>query len=170
MQIEITRSDSKNLLPANKLKWDLFIRKQYKLWIIYFAIGIVFLLMGAASKNIWNFFTSFSLLFLVMGITFVYQTINSREKTIESLRKSISLSDFEITISVNDSVFIYEDSKSYSELKWTFFSGYKIYKDYLFLVAGNNLLSSFSICKNELSPKDFEELHNFVSHLLPEWK
>lgn len=73
-------------------------------------------------------------------------------------------------MTIDDLIFTARDAQSYTELKWNLFTGYKIYEYYLFLVLENNLLSSYTIYKNELLPQNFEELCRFVSSKMPEWK
>jgi len=71
---------------------------------------------------------------------------------------------------MDDLIFTYRDAQSYVELKWSVFTGYKLFGDYLFLIKDNNLASSYIINKNELSRQDFSDLISFLSNRMIETK
>src|SRR6186713_133462 len=73
-----------------------------------------------------------------------------------------------IEIKITNESVSYKDFEAYSEMKWTYFTEYKLYKNYLILIIDKQSLSSIIINRNEISGPQFTELLEFVKNKLPE--
>jgi hypothetical protein len=172
MEFKIIRGFSDHLLLANQLKWRLLIRKQYPLFALNLALALILLFLGMTqASGIWNIFTTGGLLFFVFALRFVYHTMLSKGKFLDSLKKNLLNNDGRTTeISISDAGVTYQDQDAHSDLKWSFFSSFKVHENYLFLISGESLMGAISLGENELPTGDFEKLCVLVSSKLPAWK
>jgi len=53
-------------------------------------------------------------------------------------------------------------------MKWTYFTEFKLYNNYLILIIDKQSLNSIIVNRNEISGAQFTELLEFVKNKLPE--
>jgi hypothetical protein len=170
MEFKIIRTNAEDLTTANALKWQLLSKKKQLICLIYLGLGLLLLVCGIVSdRGLWNMLTTAGLVLLIMFGNILYHSAVSKQKFLAGVSED-ALRHPEITVTISDGLFSYRNAAAYYEFKWTFFSHYKLHQDYLFIISGGNILSSFSIRSGELPPEDFAALCRFVAGILPEWK
>ena len=75
-----------------------------------------------------------------------------------------------IEIKITNTSVSFKDFEIYSEVKWTCFTEYKLYKNYLILIIDKQSLGSIFINRNEISGDQFADLLEFVKSKIPERK
>jgi hypothetical protein len=174
MEIKIVTSNFDDILQQNKIKWKLFIRKRLLENLLFIIIGILFITMQFFSsnkphQNFWNLETSVGGSFLLLAIIYFYHIAKARYKFLFRAKKYVR--DFKkngraIEIKITDDYVTYIDYESSVEVKWTIFTSYKYYYNYLFLNTIDEYLGGFVINRKDISEEQFSELFNFVSKKL----
>ncbi|MBK7569231.1 MAG: hypothetical protein IPI31_15525 [Bacteroidetes bacterium] len=177
MEIVILRQNNNDLLRQNQIKWTLFTQKNINLFILYAIAGTLILMGSGMSQNegvnFWGPSSSFGLSLIFLSIFYFFQTYQNKAKFIARTKHYIDRFNSQkegIEITITDSSVTYKDFETTSEMKWTFFSQYKVYKDYLFIISESGYLSSIIINKNEINPEKFSKLFAFVKNTLQERK
>jgi len=179
MEITIKNSEtSKTILEESKVKWKFFMRRTMWAIIIPFAGGISFLIPEFTGTNQMTTKTNGNAIIydyhidLAIGVGFImlaalysFNLLISKISFFDRahiLSNKHKLFSDESILYVTDECIKYEDFELKQEIKWSFFSHYKLYKNYLFLIIIETPLSAFLIDRRLLSEKDFSELLAFV--------
>jgi hypothetical protein len=103
-------------------------------------------------------------------LAFVY-LILQRKKFFKAVSKVVSrhktVSDI-YTLKINDDGIYYNDSEITQNEKWSVFTKYKIYKEYLLLFRDDFYINALVIDKKQIPDTDFNELLIFVKKKLIE--
>jgi len=177
MEIIITRHNADELLEQNVIRWKLFAKKSLQLILLYAFFGAV--ILGAnwmslkQSDSFWGFESSFGIGILLLSLFYFIHTYKNKIKFLARTKEIVSKYKNEnsgIEIKFNDTIVSWKDFELFSEMSWTVFSQYKIYKNYLILIRDKQSLDSIIINRNEISEVQFTELFVFVKGKMPEWK
>jgi hypothetical protein len=118
----------------------------------------------------WGFTSSFGLSLIFLSLFYfshIYQNkIKYLSKTEQILNRYKNQSQG-IQIKITNTTVSYKDFELFSEMSWTVFSQYKIYKNYLILIRDKQSLDSIIINRNEITEAQFTELFVFVKGKLP---
>jgi hypothetical protein len=174
MEIIIKRPNNDDLLKQNSIKWKLFTQKNILLLALYALMGIFFLVgnwvMLKDGEYFWGFTSSFGLSLIFLSLFYfshIYQNkIKYLSKTEQILNRYKNQSQG-IQIKITNTTVSYKDFELFSEMSWTVFSQYKIYKNYLILIRDKQSLDSIIINRNEITEAQFTELFVFVKGKLP---
>jgi hypothetical protein len=168
MEIKIINKDCNDLLNKNKIRWTLFSRKNIFHFIIYAIVGLILLIGSAVTEkdisNFWGMGSSLGLSLIFLSLFYFSHTYQNKRKFITRTRAYIKLFNEqkqETELVFADEKITYKDFQSYSEWKWTKFSHYMLYKDYLFLILDNSFLNALIVHKSEVTPEKFDELLSF---------
>lgn len=168
MEIKIVKENISDILGKNRTKWYLAYKTMLFAIIVYAVVGTVILTCSAVTaKNADDFWGLGSTLgggLIFLSIAFLSYIYKGKRKYVENTRLAIKRSEREgqnTEIVLKDDGVTFKDFHIYSEWKWSVFTHYMLYKDYLFLMMGNSVLNSLVIQKNELSVYEFDELVNF---------
>ena len=173
MEIKIIKDDFLDGFERNRMRWNLAHKKNL-LYFTFYALAGLFVLAIAAlgAKNaddFWGVFSSLGLGLIFLSTYYFLHTFQNKRKYLAKVRALIvqSTKNGQHTeLILKDECVTYKDTETYSEWKWSVFSSYMLYKDYLFLIMGNSVLNSIIIQKNEVPAGEFTELVNFCrSHL-----
>lgn len=175
MEINIKRDNNNYLLEQSRVKWELFARKNVRIFSVYALVGVFCVAFGVFTHRrvgtFWHFSTCVGLSLILLSSFYFYHLIRNRVKFISRTKDHIAAFEKQknpAEITLNDSRITYRDIESYWELKWTSFSQYKLYKNYLFLMTDDSFPGAISIRKNELSQKEFAILYKFIATKLLE--
>ena len=175
MEIIIKRSNNDDLLEQNSIKWKLFTQKNILIFALYAFMGTFFLVTNWLTlkndENFWGFTTSFGASLLLLSFFYFIHTYKNKIKYISRTKLFINRyrSQTEgIEIKITNTSVTYKDFEIYSEMKWTVFTEYKLYKNYFILIIDWRDLSSIIINRNEISETQFTEIFEFVKGKLPE--
>jgi hypothetical protein len=168
MEIKINREINDNLLEIHKIRWDLSFKKSL-VYFTFYAIAGLFVMGLAAlgaekSGHFWGILSSFGLSLIFLSLYYFSHNYQNKRKHLANVRMALALSKQQAQnneIVVNDNGVTFKDFQTYSEWKWSAFSCYMLYQDYLFLLMGSSVLNSIAIQKAELSVDQFAELINF---------
>ena len=175
MEIIITRYNHDELLQQNVIKWKLFAKKSVQLILLYAFLGAV--ILGAnwislkQGDSFWGFESSFGIGILLLSLFYFIHTYKNKIKFLARTKEIVSKYKNEnsgIEIKFNDTTVSYKDFEIYSELRWTVFTQYKLYRDYLILVMDSQYLTSIFVNRSEISEVQFTELLELVKNKLPE--
>ena len=174
MEIKIIRETNDFFLGQNKVRWQILMKPTIITAFAFAIFGIILLIIGSNNrieKSFWNFFSCMGISFLYLSITDFSHTLKAKTKFFSKIKETIARSDKQknITeISLNDVKIMYKDFEVFYEMKWSVFSSYKFYKNYLFLLSDDTYLTGIMINKSELSVEEFETLSKFIRSRLPE--
>lgn len=177
MEIVILRQNNNDLLRQNQIKWELFTQKNIKIFILYALVGTLILIQSGItqqdSKSFWGPGSSFGLSLIFLSLFYFLQTYQNKTRFFARTKQHIDRYNRQeegIEIKITDISITYKDFERTSEMKWTTFTHYKFYKDYLFIISENGYLSSVIINKNEINSDKFFKLLDFVKNTLQERK
>ncbi|MDE3212110.1 MAG: hypothetical protein KGM98_02670 [Bacteroidota bacterium] len=198
MNILITDSDAATYIETrDKLLWWLYIRRSILISIILLTAGIALLTDGIfrGSENkvsnyehssypttriikttqVYDYHLSygFGMALIFVSLYFFFMIFRQRMfffKTSKRISKIRKVADNDFTIRINDQDISYQDFELASEAKWSHFSRFKIYKQFILLFADRYSWSSFAIPVNLLTDDDFKELFQFLKRRLSEKK
>lgn len=170
MEIIIHRQNYDQLLTLNKIRWKLHVKKNVFQNFIFLTLGIGILLLNGFSLQIektdWNFTTSIGLGLIFLATFYFYHIFKAKQQYLSKSKHYIQNFNKQtegIIIKITDDLITYKDFENYTETKWTAYTHYKIYKDSLLFIAHDVFLSGMNICKDEVSPEQFEELTKFAT-------
>jgi len=174
MNIKIEKTNpSQSIVEENSIKWKLFTKMNKKIILYQFIIGSVFIVLGIIDSNSQpsslNILLSFGISFVLLAGIYWLQTFQNKKKyalKVEMYSTRHAQSDSKITININDELVKYQDLELSQEVKWSLFTHYKLYNDYLFLIMDDSFLSSIIIHKKNFEEAEFKELHDFVKNKL----
>ena len=174
MEIIINRPNNDDLLEQNKIKWKLFTNRNIFLF-VYAFMGTFFLvgnwLTLKDGENFWGFISSFGLSLIFLSLFYFSHIYQNKIKYLSRTKQILSRFKNQnegIEIKITNTSVSYKDFEAYSDMKWTCFTEYKLYKNYLILIINKQSLSSIAINRNEISGSQFTELFEFVKNRLPE--
>lgn len=192
MEIVIEGNDvSEYIKEINRIRWNASIRRHYLGSLIFFLVGVLILTIGVFSDstisattyryvdNTTNEYTTnydyhislgLGIGFMLIALYFVYIIYRQKREFFSSIAKICArrrqFSD-NFALKVNADNVCYRDFELIHEQKWSAFSHYMVYKDYLLLFQDDLYISSIVIQKARLSDKDYSDLLNFVKSKLP---
>ncbi len=168
MEIKIIKNDYGDILDKNRTRWNLANKKNLLYFAFYALVGLFVLALTAlSSKNIidfWGLGSSLGLALIFLSAYYFLHTFQNKSKYLAKTRLLITQSTNNSRITeliLKDECVIYKDFETYNEWKWSVFSSYMLYENYLFLVMGGSVLNSIIIQKNEVSADEFAGLLNF---------
>ena len=174
MEIIIKRPNNDDLLEQNSIKWKLFTKGNIILF-VYAFMGIFFLvgnwLTLKDGEYFWGFISSFGLSLVFLSLFYFSHIYQNKIKYLSRTKQILSRFKNQnegIEIKITNTSVSYKDFEAYSDMKWTCFTEYKLYKNYLVLIINKQSLSSIAINRNEISGSQFTELFEFVKNRLPE--
>ena len=177
MEIIIKKPNNDDLLQQNSIKWKLFTQKNILLLALYAFMGTFFLVgnwvMLKDGEYFWGATSSFGLSLIFLSLFYFIHTYQSKIKYLSRTKQILSRyknQSHGIEIKITNTTVSYKDFELFSEMSWTVFSQYKIYKNYLILIRDKESLSSIIINRNEISGAQFAELFEFVKSKIPERK
>ena len=175
MEIIIKRPNNDDLLEQNVIRWRLFAKKSIELILLYAFLGAI--ILGAnwmslkQGDSFWGFESSFGIGILLLSLFYFIHNYKNKIKFLARTKEILSKYKNEnngIEIRINETTVSYKDFDIYSELRWTVFTQYEFYKDYLILVMDSQYLTSIFVNRSEISEGQFTELFEFVKTKLPE--
>jgi len=168
MEIKINREINDNLVETHRIRWDRTFKKSLIYFTFYaivglFAMGLAALDAGRSGR-FWGIWSSLGFGLIILSSYYFAHNYQNKRKHLANVRMALALSKQKCgnnEIVLTDTGVTFKDFQTYSEWKWSAFSCYMLYKDYLFLVMGNSVLYSIVIQKTELSPDQLAELITF---------
>ena len=168
MEIKINREINDELIEIHRIRWNLSFKKSL-LYFTFYAIAGLFIFGIAAldavkSGHFWGLFSSFGLSLIFLSTYYFLHNYQNKRKYLANIRMALALSKQRgqnTEIILNDTGVTFKDFQTHSEWKWSAFSHYMLYKNYLFLMMGSSVLNSVAIQKTELSAYEFDELVDF---------
>lgn len=176
--------DPESLMERNIIHWKLFAHKYYLIILVEFLGGISCLISGMRKGYTWkstvngastlytfNGELSIGIAFLLLAIISFFNIQRSRNSFFKKVRASMqnNISD-NASMEIDNTEVKYRDSELIQEIKWSLFSHYKFYKNYLFLITSDNYITSILIDKRLLTSSEFAELSAYVKKQLSEKK
>lgn len=184
MDIKINITDAaQSCLDQNQALWELWRNENLRKIILPVILAVLFITYGSLipesngkgflqnneSSDNFQFFVTIGTIFLITNLLEVGRII--RKKSI-FFRKVNNLATAHIQNANIVSIHLSEDNVEYhsheltQKMKWTVFSHYKIYKNYIILVASNNMLSPIMIDRNFISDTEYSDLIRFIKSIL----
>lgn len=186
MDIKINNTNAAQIcLDQNKALWDIFTKNHFKRLIFPLTFSLLLIAFGLFDFNnndkvvtmgnttYYNFHLSLSI-----GIVFLVTTLMSlirlvREKSIffqkvNRLALGHSQNSNTITIELSENSVKYQSHELTQEMKWSVFSNYKVYKNYIILTVESYILASVIVDKRLISENEYSELINFIKTKLTE--
>jgi len=178
MDIKVTKTISNDLIEESKIGWQYAVKKSYTGLTLYAFTATVFILLGliisAKTNSFFNIASYIGTIYLVLFLASSYGLYKGRMRWTKKIRIYIDKSsskELYIEYQFNDSTVTAKDFQSYCEFKWTSFSDYAIYKDFLFIFLSSVDTSSLTINLNKMPQSDRSDLLTLVAtKLLPRQK
>jgi hypothetical protein len=174
MEIIIKRPSNDDLLEHNYIKWKLF-SNRYIILLVYAVMGIFFLvgnwLTLKDGEYFWGFISSFGLSLVFLSLFYFSHIYQYKRKYLSRTKQILNRYKNQnegVEIKITDKLVSYKDLEAYSEMKWTYFTEFKLYNNYLILIIDKQSLNSIIVNRNEISGAQFTELLEFVKNKLPE--
>lgn len=175
MEIVIFRKDRNTILNQAEIFWKISTRKYLIRNIGLGVVGILTFVINEilSSKE----HPSVNMLFSALGIALIFCAsssfgLNLRSKgkydlnTFQLINRLIK-SDKRIELKITDNEILYNDFELKSEMKWSFFTHYRFYKDHLYILT-SDYFRGIVVSKNEMSQEQFIQLSDFVVRRLKE--
>ena len=184
MKILITSNDVAGYFESRyRILWQLSSKKLlYNIiyLILFLVIGVFFLVSASytgydnkVSNTKYAYGLSFGLGFACIYISLYsfYGFFRQRKLAVKTFKKIYNKyrkndNTYNITITVES--LYYKDFQLTQEFKWTFFSHYKLGREYILLLRDNYLLAPFLILTNQLTSDELADLLHFLKKTLPE--
>ena len=188
IQIESLRG-GESLYEANRILFRLYSRKR--------LVSLAFVLVAAtillipklnsgddASQGTRSFETNFSYsidnFYHTLGVAFLlvfllqligyFRQRNSFFTMARRIRDRRRNSHDRSTVKITERAVHYQNFEITQESKWSIYSAYLFYKNYVFLFPSASPLWALSVDLSQVSPADLNELRNFLKSKLPERK
>lgn len=190
MEIILKDDNAKETYAAKEsIVWKLHSKKYVKFILLNYLIGLILLLIGILIFNDYNYkseyhnyqtseyhvtYVNYHMhLTILIGIVFVlsaslnlYYHIKGKNDFFRKINESKTKLFKEVIIQISDGGISYKSFLLESEMKWTFFSMYKIYDNFLFLYSNDALMNSICIDKNLMSEEEFSQVMSFIKNRL----
>jgi hypothetical protein len=186
MNIKINNSNAaQSCLDQNKALWHLLIKDHLKrllvplivsLSLIAFGLydfnesGIV-VTMGKITHYNFHLFLSIGIVLLVIVLLTLIKLIKEKSmffQKVNRLALGHSQNSNTITIDLTENSVKFQSHELTREMKWTVFSNYKVYKNYVILLVESYIVGPIVIDKRLISENEYSELINFIKTKLTE--
>jgi hypothetical protein len=162
MEIIILKSRL-NTINKYKIWWEIYSKKKKVASLIYFIVGLLYLLNSFYNRDInesfWNFSSTFGFAFIISSVIYFFNHLRARRGFLYQMGES-QVQDGQTTITENS--ISYKDESVQSEIKWQYYTHYKFYKGTLFLMRNNDLNSSVLFNNRDMPEEQFAILLKFV--------
>jgi multisubunit Na+/H+ antiporter MnhB subunit len=194
MQIKINQNNaSEFIIETNIIRWRLYARRIIFAILLLFICGLILFISGLSLgydssisdyhynhdhnvtyvhtiQNNYHIFSSLGIAFMLFSLYLVYfylvrqknQFFNTVNK-VAYRHKSISNN---YILKITDVSLLYQDFEIIREEKWTLFSKYQNYQNYLLLFRDELFINCLVIDKRQISSEELADLQKFVSNKL----
>jgi hypothetical protein len=156
--------DQNTFLRLGKVQWEITYRKFQKNLKYYFITAGILLILGFIARyeeDSINPFIIIGFVFLTISLFMTLLMFGLRRnylKRLSSLANKFETLKMDCTIEVTDENVKYWDKEKYFELKWTAFSSYSCYKNYLILSTPYSLANSIILEKTESDFIEYDKI------------
>ncbi|MFV0431987.1 MAG: hypothetical protein ACK5MJ_07440 [Alphaproteobacteria bacterium] len=154
------------------IKWQIHWLRNRKQLVNYLILSITILGIGIVARTEeepTNPFLFLGFGFFVATLLFVYFRIYSKKRYSKKIREIADRFDsqkMDCTYEFSDESVKYWDKEKHLEFKWSVFTSYSIYKDYLVLTLNNLLIESYIFEKRQSDIDDYNKILEFAKSKL----
>jgi len=165
--------DKTDFIKENTIRWKIHWKKYNRQLIIYwilsifiYSLGILLTILNEPSELL----VFIGIGFLVTAFLMTFNMIYSWKKTSKKIKLSAEKYE-EINMNCvyelsEDSV-KYWDQEKHLSFKWSIFSHYMFYKDYVVLVLNDSLINSYLFDKKSSGIENYDKILNLAKSKLP---
>ena len=164
--------NKQDFIRGQRIRWEIHWLKNRRQLINYSIFSIIILAIGIVARTEEEPTNPF--IFLGVGATvatllFVYFRIFSKRrfsKKTEEVAEKFDKLKMDCTYEFSDDAIKYWDSEKTLEFKWTVFTNYSFYKNYLILILNNSLIESYIFEKTESDIDEYNWILEFTKSKL----
>ena len=156
--------DRQDFIRAMQIRWEIHWLKNRRQLINYsiasviiLSIGIIALIEGGTT----NPFLFLGIGFTVATLLFVYFRVLSKRRysrKVEEVANKFDSIQMGCTYEFSDESIKYWDNEKTLDFKWTVFTNYSTYKNYLILILNNSLIESYVFEKKETDLDEYNKI------------
>jgi len=163
--MEITISKNReNTINKYKIWWELYAKEKKVAVLIYFFIGLFYLLNSffnrATNESFWNFSSTFGFAGIMSAVIYFMNHLRARRDFLNQIGET-QVQDGQTIITENS--ISYKSESVQSETKWQFYTHHKLYKGTLFVMRNNDLNSALLFNAIDMQEEHFSVLKKFVN-------
>lgn len=164
--------DKQDFIRVQLIKWKFQWMKNRRRLIIYSVVSLIVLTIGILSKteeeppNLFFFLgigSTVSTLYLIYLRIFSKQRYTRKIKEIAERFDSLKM---DCTYEFSDESIKYWDKEKNLEFKWSVFTNYSIYKEYLILTINNSLIEAYIFEKKESDIDEYNKIFEITKSKL----
>lgn len=163
--IRINSPFNKNdFIRGQLIKWEIAWRKNRRQLINYSIVSIVVLLIGIVTRTEeepTNPFYFIGIGFSVATLFLIYLRLLSKQRynrKVKEIAQKFDSLQMDCTYELSDESIKYWDKEKSLEFKWSLFSHYSIYKNYLILVLNNSLIDCYVFERKESDMEEYNKV------------
>ena len=177
MSLIIYKKIDDSYLDETLVRWKLLAKVKFRSLRAYVLITALYLVI-AISRYInygifWTFWMSFGIAFLFLMLVSALELYKGRSEWISKAKRCIqkySTRIPEIEYTFSDQMITGKDIESYFELKWTAFSNYQVYENYLLFYLTDSNSAGVTLDKSKIPADIYAELITLTKSKLIEKK
>lgn len=156
--------DKQEFTRAMQIKWEIHWlknRRQLKNYAIVSAVILAIGLRARTEEEHTNPFVFLGICFTVLTLWFVYFRIMAKRKytrKVEEIARKFDAVKMDCTYEFTDESIKYWDNEKTLDFKWTVFTYYSEYKNYLILILNNSLIESYIFEKKESDLEEYNKV------------
>lgn len=185
-----------HFMEERKIAWQLIVRRNRKIFLIQYGIGILFTIIGFSpiynnvnkteyvnnitheNKTIYehssfNLVGAFGIAYIVLTSTLLIGQFRRKEAFLDEAglrgRRFFKQSN-ETTLIFREENIIHESDLAKSIYKWEMFSSLFLYRNFIFLNIDKAGANGLAINRELISEESYQELLNFIKQKMPEKK
>lgn len=156
--------DKQDFIRAMRIKWEIHWLKNRRQLINYSIVSVIILSIGIIAlieEGTTNPFVFLGIGFTVVTLLLVYVRILSKRqysRKVEEVANKFDTVKMDCSYEFSDESIKYWDSEKTLDFKWTVFTNYSIYKNYLILILNNSLIESYVFEKKEPDLDEYDKI------------
>ena len=160
--------DKNDFIKASKVRWIIHWKKNKKQLIQYWIISIIIYSLGLillTENEPSNPFVFIGIGFLVatVWLTYIriYSWISTNKKT-KLIAEKFNEIKMDCVYELSEDSIKYWDKEKHLDFKWSVFTHYSIYKDYIVMILNNSLINYYLFDKNETDIDKYNQILELV--------
>ncbi len=162
MDIKIIKEIDESYIDESLTQWKLATRNNLRQIRIFSVLIVFFISIGLMKYNkegtFWNYSTSFGLALVFLTVFLIEMHYKGREKWIKRAKKCIEKPSRITEYNFTDEMITVKDPESYGEFKWSVFSTFQFYKNYLLISIKDSSDGFIVLDRNKIGKDIFNAL------------
>ena len=161
-----------NYIKCNKVRWEAHWLKNKKILINYSIASCILIILALLTKSQempTNIYTILALITTIVSIFLINLRIISKRlfnKNLVSSANKFEAINLSYTYVINDESVKYWDNEKMIDFKWSVFTHYSIYKEYLLLFVNTTIIDGFIYAKEEHDLESYNRITEIVKSKL----